>query len=238
MAYSNQKIQRLARREEKATIKRIVSLSILTLVLAILLFTVGANLLGKFVDLLGTVFKGKEDKVEQLTLTPPVLDNLPEATNSAKINVLGFIPDGDKVSVYLDDEKLGDAKLDGNKFEYSNLVLKNGSNRISAKAYKGSVESDFSKVEAVNLNTKEPILTIDTPEDGQTVSGGNGRIKVAGKTDPDAQVYANGFLASISADGKFEVLVPVAEGDSTIEIKALNSAGNTKIEKRKVTYRK
>lgn len=238
VAYTNQKIQRLARKEEKATIKRIVSLSILTLVLAVLLFTVGITLLGKFVDLLGTVFKGKETSVEQVFLAPPVLDNLPEATNAAKIKVGGFISDGDKVSIYLEDEQLGDATIDGNKFSYDGLTLKNGQNRVSAKSFKGKVESNFSKIETVSLNTKEPALTIDSPEEGQTISGGNNRVKVSGKTDSDSQVYANGFLASIGADGKFEVFVPVAEGDSTIEIKALNSAGNTKIEKRKVTYRR
>ncbi|HSX19030.1 MAG TPA: hypothetical protein VLE91_02745 [Candidatus Saccharimonadales bacterium] len=232
------RIQRLARREEKATIKRIVWLSIISLVLAVLLFTVGVSALGKFTDLLGTVFKGKDTSSAQTSLTPPTLEDLPSATNSAKLAVKGIAVDGESVDIILNGNVEGNTPVVDSKFEYDDLTLKKGSNDINAVSKRGKTTSDSSKVVNVVLKTSEPSLSIDSPTDGQNFQGGNNRVKVSGKTDKDAQVYANGFLASVDLDGNFEVSIPVSEGESTIEIKALDSAGNTKVEKRKVVYRK
>lgn len=231
------KIERLARREEKTIIKRIFVLSFVSLALAVFIFTVGISLLGKFTDLLGLVFKGKQDVAQSVTLQPPVLDDLPQATNSAKLVVSGFIPSGDAVEIYLDGEKDGDATVDGSKFEYEDLVLVDGENKISAKAVNGDDTSDESETVIVVLDKTDPKLEIESPTDGQTITGNN-RVPVVGKTDKDAQVYANGFLASVDFDGQFEVFVPVSEGESTIEIKAIDSAGNVKVEQRKVMFRK
>lgn len=232
------KIQRLARREEKEILRRIVFLSAVSLVLAIVLFTLGISLLGKFADLLGLIFKGKQEAVSEAGApTAPVLDDLPEATNSAKLTVKGFISEGEKVEIYLGENKVGDAKIEGSKFEYEDVSLKDGENKISAKTVRADKTSNSSKVIVVVLDTLEPKLEIESPTEDQTFTGNN-RVKVMGKTDRDAQVYANGFLASVDIEGKFEVLVPVAEGESTIEIKAVDSAGNIKIEKRKITFRK
>lgn len=231
-------IQRLARREEKLILRRIISLSILSVILAIFVFTVGVSLLGKLTDLLGLVFKGKEDTTSETgTVQPPILDDLPQATNSAKLTVKGFVSDGDKVEIYLDDKKLGDTEVADSKFEYEEVTLLNGENKISAKAVRGDKTSDASRVAVVVLDKEEPKLEIESPTEGQTFAGNN-RILVSGKVDGDSQVYANGFLASVDFENKFEVFVPVVEGESTIEIKAVDPAGNTKVEKRKITFRK
>lgn len=238
MAYQRQKIQRLARREEALMLRRIVYLSVISIVLAVLLFTVGISVLGKFTDILGLVFKGKDDSSqEESAIQPPILDELPQATNSARLPITGFVSSGDKVEIYVDDEKVGDVQIVDSKFEYKELILKNGENKIAAKAFLGDKTSDLSRVLSVIFDKDEPKLEIESPTEGQNFISNN-RIKVLGKTDKDAQVYANGFLASVDLDGTFEVLVPVAEGESTIEIKAVDTAGNTKIEKRKIVFRK
>lgn len=231
------KIERLARREEKTIIKRIFVLSFVSLALAIFIFTVGISLLGKFTDLLGLVFVGKQDTTQSDSLQPPVIDDLPQATNSAKLVIGGFISAGEKVEIYLDGEKDGDATVDGSKFEYEDLVLADGENKISAKAVSGDNTSDESETITVVLDKTDPKLEIESPSNDQTITGNN-RIAVVGKTDKDAQVYANGFLASVDLDGQFEVFVPVAEGESIIEVKAIDSAGNVKTEQRKITFRK
>lgn len=141
------------------------------------------------------------------------------------------------MELFLNDDVLGEATLDGSKFVYEDLDLKSGDNTISAIAKLGENESEQSKTVTVVLDRDEPKLEIESPTEGQTF-GLNNRATVSGTTDKDAQVYANGFLASVDFEGKFEVLVPIPEGESTIEIKALDSAGNTKIEKRKVNFRK
>jgi hypothetical protein len=232
------RIQRLARREEKAILKRVTVLSVVSLVLTVLLFTIGISLLGKFADLLSLVFKDKEDNPGQVTsLLAPILDELPEATNGAKLNVHGFVSDGEKVEIYLSGEKVGEAEIEENRFEFEDVSLKEGENQISAKTISGDRNSESSKTVIVIFDQEEPKLEIEIPTEGQNFVGNN-RVNVRGKTDKDAQVYANGFLASVDFEGNFEVFVPVSEGETSIEIKAIDSAGNTKTETRKVNFRK
>ncbi len=233
------RIERLARREEKATIKRTIYLSIVSIVLGTAFFILGIPFLGKVADLLGGILGGKNETVQEaLAPQAPILDDLPSATNSARLAVSGFSPDGKSVEIYLNDEKTGTVEVLDNHFVFENLTLKDGENRISAKAVNtGSKTSGSSITKTVLYNTKEPKLNVETPADGQSFSGNN-RIKVTGTIGPDAQVYANGFLASVNFEGKFEVLVPVSEGETTIEVRAIDQAGNTKIEKRKINFKK
>ena len=87
------------------------------------------------------------------------------------------------------------------------------------------------------MDTEAPELTVENPQENQSFSGNN-RIKVSGKTDQDSQVYANGFLANINSDGQFEIAIPVVEGDSQVEIRAIDEAGNVTVEKRNVHFSK
>ena len=234
------RIERLSRKEETKVVKRIVYLSIFSIILAVFLITLGIPLLGKFADFLNLVFRKNEiSQVDtESTARVPILDILPQATNSASLAISGFSQDETKVVIYNDLQNVGEAEVESGKFQFENLKLKDGQNEISAKAIsKSGKESDFSGSVKIILDKEPPKLEVDTPSEGQSFSQDN-RIKVSGKTDKDAQVYANGFLASVTADGNFEVLVPVLEGETTIEIKATDDAGNTKVESRKVNFKK
>lgn len=229
----------MAKREERTTIRKVISLSILTVILGIFLFTLGIPILGRFADFLEIIFKKDGEQLANVAKTPqpPTFDELPQATNSAKLAVSGFASDGEIIEIYLNGEKVGQVKVLDKKFIYEDLVLKDGANIISAKAVVDDKQSDLATTKTVVLDKEAPKLEIETPSENQSFSGIN-RIKVSGKTDRDAQVFANGFLASVDIDGKFEVLVPVGEGETTIEIKAVDLAGNTKTETRRVTFRK
>ncbi|OGD87604.1 hypothetical protein A2870_02900 [Candidatus Curtissbacteria bacterium RIFCSPHIGHO2_01_FULL_41_11] len=231
------RIERLTRKEEKATIRRIVYLSFVSLVLGVIFFALGIPFLGKFADFVGGIFR--RDLVQEAGAPQaPILDELPTATNSARLPIRGFSSDGKKVEIYHNGDKVGEVDVSDNHFSYDGFRLKDGENEIYAKALsEASKTSDSSQTKKVIYSTKEPKLEIESPSEGQNFVGNN-RIRVSGQTDPDAQVYANGFLASISGEGKFEVFVPVGEGETTIEIKAQDSAGNEKIEKRKINYHK
>ena len=234
------RIERLSRKEETKVVKRIVYLSIFSIILAVFLITLGIPILGKFADFLNLVFRKNEISQVDTKSTPrvPILDILPQATNSASLAISGFSQDETKVVIYNDLQNVGEAEVESGKFQFENLKLKDGQNEISAKAIsKSGKESDFSGSVKIILDKEPPKLEVDTPSEGQSFSQDN-RIKVSGKTDKDAQVYANGFLASVTAEGNFEVLVPVLEGETTIEIKATDDAGNTKVETRKVNFKK
>ena len=234
------RVERLARREEKLIIKRIFTLSILSIIIIAVLLTLGIPTLGKFADLLDRVFKkGIVNSQQQVpSLLPPRFDQLAKDTGEQKINISGFAASGNKVELYLDNIKVDEVEITEGRFEFKDIKLVNGENKVKARTIDDSGKSsDFSAEEIINLDTTEPSLDVITPVDGQIFERNN-RVKVEGNTEKDAQVYANGFLANVDASGNFEVTVPLVEGDNTIEVKALDDAGNSKIVGVKVNFRK
>ncbi len=232
------RIERLARREEKATVKRILILSAVSAVIIFAIFTAGPRLLAKFADLVDVVFKNKSisSQTAATTLSTPILDEIPQATNSATLKISGYSSDGQKINVYKDGQKIADTAVSGGRFEYDNISLSNGSNEIKVQAISNSgAKSDFSQVANVIFTNKEPQLSVTTPSDGQSFSGDN-HISVQGTTNANNQVFANGFLANVASDGKFSVPIPLVNGDNNVEVKALDDAGNTKIIKLKVHF--
>ena len=150
----------------------------------------------------------------------------------------GFAPVGNSIEVYLNEEKVDKVEIIEGKFEVLDIALQDGENRLRVKALDDSGNvSDFSQEAVVILDTEEPFLEVSSPSESQTFERDN-RIKVEGKTEKDAQVFANGFLANVDFEGNFEVSIPLYEGDSEIEIKALDEAGNSKIIKVKVSFKK
>lgn len=234
------RIQRLAGREEKDVIKRIFVLSVISLLIIVLFFTTGIPFLGKFADLMDSVFgKSKQDVNSSVVVVQaPIIDILPKFTNSSTITVSGFSSNAVRVEIYVDSQKAGETTVDSGRFKYENLKLLEDDNNISAKAFDASGrESDLSETVKIVYSNKEPKLEVISPSESQEFSGNN-RIKVEGMTQKDAQVFANGFLANVSVDGKFDVTIPLTEGENNVEIKAVDEAGNTKIVTVRVVFRK
>lgn len=234
------RIERLAKKEEQAIVKRIVYLFLISIVLAFLLLTFGVPLLGKVSDFIGTVLRTEEtdSEDEKTSLNAPRVDSLPEATNSTRLAIFGFSDSGNKVKIFLNGEEAGETGTDGGKFRFEDLRLVEGTNEIWVKGFNDKGEgSDTSNKQVVLLDREEPKLEVEGPAEGQSFSGNN-RVRVYGQADKDAQVLANGFLASTDLEGKFEVFVPVVEGENVLEIRAVDGAGNSKIETRKVHFKK
>lgn len=229
----------LSRRDEKKRVKKTIYLGLASLALLGFLVFFGVPILGKFADFLDVVFGKKaadNSALQAGALPPPQLDQLPEATNGASLKVTGFAQYGE-IEVYLNGDKAGLAKVDGGKFSYDDLKLKNGSNDVKVRLLAEGKQSDFSVPTKVTLDTEDPSLAITSPTPDQNFSGVN-RIQVSGTTEKDVQVYANGFLANVETDGSYEVFVVLKEGDNDIEVKAVDSAGNSTTQKVKVKYSK
>lgn len=233
------RVDLLTKKDEQSQVKRSFLLAAISILIAILIFSFGISVLGGFADFLNKIFHNDKDVTGGSNFVqPPILDQLPQATNEAALAVSGLAIDDSKVDIYLNGEKVGDSTVDGGRFKYESLNLKSGGNEIKARGITGNnSESDFSKSYSVVLDNKEPELTIESPTDGQSFSGNN-RVSIKGKTEPDAQVYANGFLANIASDGSYEVFVPLNEGDTEIEVKAVDQAGNFKSLKIRLHYSK
>lgn len=233
------RVNRLSKREEKANVKKAFYFSVISILIVVAFLMFGITALGRFADLLGTVFNnGSQNTIEESgDVAAPVFDNLPSATSSARIKVSGFSNSGEKILFFVNGSEQGETEVIDHQFKYEDLILKSGENKIEAKAVSGDKSSDFSSAHTIIYDNTPPKLEVETPNDGQSFSGNN-RIKVSGKTDSDAQVFVNSFLASIGFDGSFEVFIPVSEGENKIEIRAVDSAGNEKKESRKINFSK
>lgn len=232
------RVQRLARREEKDTVRRIFLLSAVSVVLIFILLTVGVAALGKFADFLGLFFKGQEaGQTEETNIPAPILDTVSDMTNNENFKLTGFSASGEKVEIYKNDEIVGEIPLESGKFEHE-ILLEIGENRIAAKAIGANGRSsDFSPTVVMTLDKTEPKLEVTNPQNDQSFFGNN-RITVEGKTEKDAQVFVNNFLANVGVEGDFDALIALVDGDNEVEVKALDEAGNSNIVKIKVNFRK
>jgi len=236
------RVQRIARHEEKTVVKRIFWLTIFSVVLVTMLFTVGLKFLGGFADFLDSIFKQDESqKTSALnsSLSAPIIDSLPKATNEERITISGFSGNGSNVEIYRNSNKIDQTDTYDGRFEFKDFLLNRGKNEISLKAVSRNGESsDFSKTITVILDKEPPKLEISTPEDEQHFSGNN-RVKIMGKTEPEAQVFAQGFLANVNSNGDFEITIPLeSEGENKIEIKASDEAGNSETKLLRLHFKK
>lgn len=171
-------------------------------------------------------------------LAPPVLNIPYEATNSSQIDIKGYSTPHSKVKLYLDDQTKDTTEVSGEgSFTFQHISLSLGTNNIYAKTIddKGT-ESLPSKTIKVIFDNEKPTLTISEPEDNKKIQGGDKKIKVAGKTDPTAQIFINGTQVILDKDGNFSSDQPLSEGDNIITIKAVSLALNVIELQRRVTY--
>lgn len=218
---------RLAKKEQKKLIKQ---------TLLIFIFTV--FLLGGFFWLvlpnvvrLAFNFLDKDPiaKTED-TIPPqiPILSAPVEATNSALIKISGFGEVKSEVVLLLSGQEMERKKIDDQRqFEFE-VELTEGENIITAYAIdEADNESLTSKKYNVLFDSTAPILTIETPANGSTITLRKNQLTtIKGKTESKAKVYVGGKLTFAGADGSFSTTYNLNEGENKIEIRAQDSAGN------------
>lgn len=129
--------------------------------------------------------------------------------------------DGDGVSVMPD-----------GTFEAA-VTLVEGDNVFALEAM-DSVGNTASAEVTIALDTTAPAISIDSPDDGATVT--EAAVTVSGTVDdPAAMVWVNGVSAGDGAGG-FSAVVSLTEGDNVITVVAEDELGNTASESITVTY--
>jgi hypothetical protein len=83
-------------------------------------------------------------------------------------------------------------------------------------------------------DTTAPSLTVTSPGVASTTNVSS--VRVVGTTERGASVSANGVLAAVAADGSFSVLVALAPGANTVEVRAWDASGNVATSTVSVTY--
>lgn len=187
-------------------------------------------------------------KNKSVFVSPPELDALPSATNSATITISGTAQENQEVALYLNGEleEKTDAK-DSKRFTFTNIKLKEGENLIQTKAIqKDAVSdkdksqkeqtSDYSKSYIIILTKKEPTLTIDSPSDKQTFGKDDKFANVTGSTDIENKVTVNDFWAIVDNDGKYSYSLPLKGGENKITVKTTDDANNETKKEITVTY--
>lgn len=171
----------------------------------------------------------KKVQNSQTVLFPPTLNQSFTATNSATISVTGNAAPKQEIELFVNNSLFDTTKSkDDGSFSFDKVTITSGGNTIKAKAKADNKESDFSNSLSITYANKAPSLTVDSPSDGQTFSGGSQQdVTVKGKTDnSDIKVTVNGFWAIIDSNGNYSYSLHLQNGDNQIKVIAQDQAGN------------
>lgn len=232
---------RLLRVEERREQKRLLFSLVGIIALILFLAFFGLKILVGFSVLVMRIKgAGPSPTPTQSILIAPILDPQPEATNSGSLTITGTGTGGTALILYLNDTEAKKMALPDDGTFSIPLTLKDGTNTLSAKITddKGNI-SNLSNVISVTVKKAAPILQVDQPTDGSTVTSDQNTITVNGKAEENTTVTVNGRLAIVSSiDGSFRLTYGLSEGDNVLRIIATDAAGNQTTIDRKVTYKK
>jgi len=226
------KRQFTSRKEELQTEKKIrrvaLLLGFLTLLLIGGVIVWGIPLVVNLIGLLGELKNSPHSSVED-TIPPiaPQFAAVPEATNTATINISGSSEPQSKVKIYVNDELLTTTQANTKgEFFVEKVPLQKGENILTALAVdEAGNQSEISEEVKVTYDNVPPELEITQPEGNKTVY--EPKIEIKGKTESEEiKVTINGHLALVEKDGHFNYLYELAGGENKIEIVAEDLAGN------------
>jgi len=221
---------RLARTEERQSIRRAIFFTFLTVVSIFAFIFLGLPVLAKFAGFL-TDLKKSGLPIERNDTTPPAppkLDNLPEYTNEFSVEIKGTTEAGASIILFLnnDEEELVVNK-DG-EFNFT-FKLDKGENTVSVKARDAAGnESQETDVYKIIFDNEPPELEITSPEDGKEFYGSKERqVSINGKTEENASVTINDRIVAVDASGNFTFVTTLSEGENGFTIKTEDKAGNS-----------
>lgn len=216
------------RRRKGETKKRNVMYLVLLVLLIIFFATIGVRLVINASLFISGVSKedvsSLKDSTDRDILLAPELFDVPDATNSARINVTGRATADTELTIYVNDEKVDTQTLDEEEFEAS-ISLEQGENTIYVEIEdtksKKLKESEVYKVVYISGT---PSLEISSPANGTSTD--KNETTIEGSTDVGVSLRINGSPVVVGTDGSFKKIVRLKEGENTIEVEAEDIAGN------------
>lgn len=232
---------RLSRTSQEKTKKQIIFFAIAIIILIFGALNFGPILLSGIATLTSGLNKPAPitNITEENTLESPFIDSIPDATDSAGINISGSSTYSDaQVELYVNGNLYDTAPLTKDqKFSFDTVKLTEGDNEIKARVKKGGQASSFTKTYSVNYSKGAPKLDISSPSDGQQFTRGDQTITVQGVTDTNNTVTVNGSRAIVDGLGNFSYYMNLSEGDNTLNISAINQAGQKTDKTLKIKYK-
>ena len=167
---AKKRYSRLSRRLESQSRKNLF-LSILGIIVVLfLLVKFGIPLLVNFSLFLSGQKKDEPSKnASSSYLSPPVLNQSANATNSAEFIITGTASKDEVINLYVNDSLSEKEEVEDNGNFSFKISLKTGDNKIKAKATKTDKESDFSNELVATYINSPPSLSVDSPTDGQNL---------------------------------------------------------------------
>jgi len=164
------------------------------------------------------------------------IDSIPDATNSATINIYGEVTNYDSVDIYLNDEKISSKTIsDSFSIEIDNLNDGNNEIHLIAKSKKNTSSKKTARY-TVLVKKEKPKLEITEPNDGTKTN--KDEIKIAGKTDKEVIINVNSLPVVVNALGEFQTIVKLQAGENKVLITAQDLAGNAESKEIKIIYEK
>ncbi len=230
-------LSRLRRFEEKKLQKRLI-LMISAIVGIILFFGIFGFRMLVGISLLLDRSSGISVTPTPALLFPPLLDPIPEATNTAKIIISGSAPADTSVLIFVNDTEVknGSVNTEG-LFSFNGIPLKDGKNIITAMVRDAQGNSSQPTDEYPIVYKKAgPALEVNTPESDMTINGGENKYTVNGKVEDQSKVTVNDRFVVLKPDGGFSYTMDLTEGVNAVKVIATDIAGNTTTIERQITY--
>lgn len=214
---------------------------LILLTVIILIFTVGLKILlntSVFVARLSEKKTSQTLSKNQNIIADVDIYTIPVATNSAKIYVGGSVINFNQVEFYINGDLVKETSLlASDNFNEEIGELQKGQNEVYviAKA-KDQSEEKKSKVFSVFYKSEKPRLEIKEPQDGTKTN--SQEINVVGTTDKETYIKINDLPVVVDAQGVFQTLVKLKEGENKIHIIAQDVADNMEEKTVTVIYEK
>ena len=231
------KRSRLSRRLERKTQKNLILNLLGIVVVLFILFKFGIPFLINVTLFISGGKSTQSTKQDQTVfVAPPVLNPIPSATNSAQIVISGIASSKQSIELYVNGDLTNKEKTkDDGTFSFEE-TLKPGVNTIKTKATIDSTSSEFSQDIIVLFKNDSPMLSINSPTDGQSFSKDQNTVTVSGSTDPDVKVTVNDFWAIADENNNFSYTFLLHDGNNQIKVLAVDLAGNITEKDLKVIY--
>ncbi len=226
------------RRRANNTQKQTVTYAILLVLVVVFLATIGIKfVIGTSLFFAGLTSKDNDKKVDDsAVLIEPSIDNLPDATNSARLAIEGRTSDDTLIEVYVNEDLEEEVESEDGVYT-SEITLKAGENDIYVRAMdKKKEKTKDSEVYTVLFISKGPELTITAPIDGNKTD--KEEVTVSGSVSENVTVKVNGLPTIVNSTGQFNRVVQLTEGENTITINATDLAGNSIEKQIKAIYQK
>ena len=160
----------------------------------------------------------------------PLLNAPSSYTNEPTLKLSGFATPSTWVQFIVNNQVVPEGKVPvGLNGEFVvDLSLQEGENTLQAYSFDDQgLQSNDTKLYTVTLDTQQPDIDLESPENHQQFHGRASQIVIInGHTEPGARVLVNTSATRADVDGFFELEYRLSEGDNNLEIVATDKAEN------------